>query len=122
MKTTRILSLVLVIIMMFSLTACGNKLDGKYMLYSMEAEGETIELSTLKLLSMDKTYIEFNDGEFTMELSGEDAVKGEVDEKEEILIGPEGAEIKYTLEDEKFILEIEGSKLVFVPEDSDLLK
>lgn len=122
MKTTRILSLVLVIIMMFSLTACGNKLEGKYMLYSMEAEGETIGLETLKLFGLSDSYIEFEDDEFKLSLAGESSEKGEVDTKNNELIGPDGDKVSYTLEDDKFIIEVDGEKMTFVKEDSDLLK
>ena len=133
MKTTKIIAIIMSILFVFSLSACGNDqnksedssevkvtVDGKYLLYSIEADGETVEYETLKFIGMDKAYLEINGDKFTMDLGDEDRTEGTHNKREKKLIGPDSDAITYIIEGEKIIIEADGSKMIFAKEGSEL--
>ena len=137
MKFKRLLALLLIAVLAFSLAACGGDnndnsdsgskkeesktVDGKYWLYSMAAEGETVGYETIKLIGMDSSYLEIKGDKFVLALTGEEAGEGTHDAKKKQLISPDGEAITYTVDGEKVSFTIEGSKLEFVKDGSSLL-
>ena len=79
MKFNKIITILMAILLTFALCACGGEsessddsstntstdssdvadgLSGKFMLYSMTAEGTTMDYETLKMIGMDAAYLE----------------------------------------------------------------
>ena len=109
---------VMALLMVLSLTACGNSTLGYYKLTSAEASG-----STLAAVGMDKGYILLKeDGKAKLSAAGQEQ-ELTYDDKN-FTAGSES--IPYTLKDGVITMEKDGTKLVFTfdanfkPESSDL--
>ena len=139
----KVLALLLVAVMAFSLFACGEEakdkdnskdnskeeskvedktLSGKFMLYSMSEEGETFDYATLKELGFTNSYIEFTkDGKYILSLFGEDPQGGTYDSEKKILNDEENSGATYSVDGEKVTITADTVKMVFVKEGSALL-
>lgn len=114
----RIVCLMLVLVMVLSLTACGG-ITGRYTITSMEAdglvyEGELLE-GILEMIGMstDDMYIELNDdGTGTMSVMGEVAEMRYDDNMIWPVESPD-EKVPYEVSGDKLTLEIEGYKMVF---------
>ena len=83
------------------------------MIYSMEAEGMSINQSMLESLGLADSYIEFKaDGTFVMALTDEEPVSGTYDDTAKTLT-VNGESVDYTVSGNKVSLDIEGSKMTF---------
>lgn len=105
---------VMALLMVLSLTACGNSTLGYYKLTSAEASGMSFDSSTLAAVGMDKGYILLKeDGKAKLSAAGQEQ-ELTYDDKN---FTAGGESIPYTLKD--------GTKLVFTfdanfkPESSD---
>ena len=87
---------VMALLMVLSLTACGNSTLGYYKLTSAEASGMSFDSSTLAAVGMDKGYILLKeDGKAKLSAAGQEQ------------------ELTYTLKDGVITMEKDGTKLVF---------
>ncbi len=69
---------------------------GKYMIYSMEDNGEVIDYSTIVMIELDDSYVEFReDKTFTMALSGEEPDNGTYDADKLEIYDDEGVGISF---------------------------
>lgn len=111
---------VMALLMVLSLTACGNSTLGYYKLTSAEASGMSFDSSTLAAVGMDKGYILLKeDGKAKLSAAGQELT---YDDKN---FTANGESIPYTLKDGVITMEKDGTKLVFTfdanfnPESSD---
>lgn len=101
---------VMTLLMVLSLTACGNSTLGYYKLTSAEASGMSFDSSTLAAVGMDKGYILLKeDGKAKLSAVGQEQ-EFTYDDKN-FTIGSES--IPYTLKDGVITMEKDGTKLVF---------
>lgn len=112
----------LALLMVLSLTACGNSTLGYYKLTSAEASGMSFDSSTLAAVGMDKGYILLKeDGKAKLSAAGQEQ-ELTYDDKN---FTADGDSIPYTLKDGVITMEKDGTKLVFTfdanfkPESSD---
>ena len=115
-KTVKaVLCLVLVIGVVCTLAACGDKIVGRYDLVKMESNGQTLDVSTLKSLAGSDVdmYLElFEDGTGIMKMDGDTTHMRWADGQ----IWPanqENEKISFTLVDGVLTLEKDGLTLVF---------
>ena len=113
---------VMALLMVLSLTACGNSTLGYYKLTSAEASGTSFDSSTLAAVGMDKGYILLKeDGKAKLSAAGQEQ-ELTYDDKN---FTANGESIPYTLKDGVITMEKDGTKLVFTfdanfnPESSD---
>lgn len=98
------------LLMVLSLTACGNSTLGYYKLTSAEASGMSFDSSTLAAVGMDKGYILLKeDGKAKLSAAGQEQ-ELTYDDKN-FTAGSES--IPYTLKDGVITMEKDGTKLVF---------
>ena len=101
---------VMALLMVLSLTACGNSTLGYYKLTSAEASGMSFDSSTLAAVGMDKGYILLKeDGKAKLSAAGQEQ-ELTYDDKN-FTAGSES--IPYTLKDGVITMEKDGTKLVF---------
>lgn len=101
---------VMALLMVLSLTACGNSTLGYYKLTSAEASGMSFDSSTLAAVGMDKGYILLKeDGKAKLSAAGQEQDLTYDDKN--FTAGSES--IPYTLKDGVITMEKDGTKLVF---------
>lgn len=101
---------VMALLMVLSLTACGNSTLGYYKLTSAEASGMSFDSSTLAAVGMDKGYILLKeDGKAKLSAAGQEQ-ELTYDDKN-FTAGSES--IPYTLKDGVITMGKDGTKLVF---------
>lgn len=122
MKKFRLLAAVMAMVMTiavsFVLTGCQGKSDaGRYDVYSMTANGETMTLDQLKELyegmgiDFPEMYLQLNeDGTGKLVMGDDDS--NTVEWKAGVIIA-DGEEIKYTIDGDKLSMEKDGQKVVF---------
>ncbi|MGN0633594.1 MAG: hypothetical protein ACI4JW_06955 [Oscillospiraceae bacterium] len=98
-------------------TGCGKSDAGRYDLYSMTSDGETITMKEMEDMykEMDQKapemYLELNeDGTGKLVMGDEDT---EELEWKDGVITADGDDIEYTIEDGKLTMEDDGTKMVF---------
>ncbi len=85
----------------------------KYMLYSMEVEGITLDQTAIAGAGMGDSYLALKaDGTFVLALTGEEPVSGTYDATAKTLTA-EGESISYTVDGNKVTLEVEGMYMTF---------
>ena len=110
-----VLCLSLVAILLVSLVACGGGVAGRYELVSMEANGQTLDIASLKAMAGTDVdmYIElFEDGTGVMKMDGETTQMSYADGK----IWPTNApdeKVEFTVKGDTLTLEQSGVKMVF---------
>ncbi len=122
MKKFRLLAAVMAMVMTiavsFVLTGCQGKSDaGRYDVYSMTANGETMTLDQLKELyegmgiDFPEMYLQLNeDGTGKLVMGDDDS--NTVEWKAGVIIA-DGEEIKYTIDGDKLSMEKDDQKVVF---------
>ncbi|MGN0612826.1 MAG: hypothetical protein ACI4JB_02920 [Porcipelethomonas sp.] len=100
-----------------TLTGCGSSDAGRYDLYSMTQDGETMTMKEMeemyKEMDMEapEMYLELKDDGTGKLVMGEDDT--EEFEWKDGVISADGEDIKYTVEDGKLTMESDGNKMVF---------
>lgn len=100
-----------------SLTGCGKSDTGRYDLYSMTDDGETITMKDMEAMyaEMDmeapEMYIQLNDDGTGKLVMGEEETQ-DIEWKDGV-ISADGEEISYTMEDGKLKMEDDGTEMVF---------
>ena len=122
MKKTRIIATVLVVIFLFTLTACGSKsLSGKYVVTDISGETDGMSFSDIQgmaeMLGMDLSEmiaLEFKDGgTFTMTMYGE-SIEGTYTRKgNNLTLTVEDEPAEATIKGNTIIMESEGVKMEF---------
>ena len=99
---------VMALLMVLSLTACGNSTLGYYKLTSAEASGMSFDSSTLAAVGMDKGYILLKeDGKAKLSAAGQEQ-ELTYDDKN---FTADGESISYTLKDGVITMENNGAKI-----------
>ncbi|MGN0611940.1 MAG: hypothetical protein ACI4JI_09160 [Ruminiclostridium sp.] len=122
MKKFRLLAAVMAMVMTiavsFVLTGCQGKSDaGRYDVYSITANGETMNLDQLKELyagmgiDFPEMYLQLNEDGTGMLVMGEDD-SNKIEWKSGVITA-DGGEIKYTIDGDKLSMEKDGQKVVF---------
>ena len=113
----KILPLILVVLMLVTLCACGgNDVDGKYAMYAIEEEGYCLKVADL---GMEDGALELDDGKFTLSFD-EEKQEGEykVDGKK-LTLTAEGEDVTGTVENGIVTIEEDGMKMYFVKDGAD---
>ena len=113
----KILPLILVVLMMVTLCACGGgDVDGKYAMYAVEEDGYCMKVADLGL---DGGALEIDGDKFTLSFADE-TQEGEckVDGKK-ITLTAEGEDVTGTVEDGIVTIEEDGTKMYFVKDGAD---
>lgn len=119
MKKFKLLSAVctMAIAASLTLTGCGKSDAGRYDLYSMTTDGETMTMKDMeemyKEMDMEapEMYLELNeDGTGKLVMGDEDTQ--EVEWKDGVITA-DGEDVKYTIEDGKLTMEEDDTKMVF---------
>ena len=98
-------------------TGCGKSDAGRYDLYSMSADGETITMKDMEEMykQMDEKvpemYLELNEDGTGKLVMGEDDT--EKIEWKDGVITADGEDVEYTIEDGKLTMEADGAEMVF---------
>ncbi|MCI7805244.1 MAG: hypothetical protein MR503_09265 [Oscillospiraceae bacterium] len=100
-----------------TLTGCGSSDAGRYDLYSMTQDGETMTVKDIEEMykemdmELPEMYLELKDnGTGQLVMGDEDTEKVEW---EDGVITADDEEIKYTIKDDKLTMESDGVELVF---------
>lgn len=118
----KLLSLLLVVVLTFSLVGCGNSnsakdLAGNYKAVSVKANGQEVDLSTLESAGMSVSLTIEEDGNGTMEFSGQkielvfDADDMKVKSKDD-----KDGVLDFTFENDKLSFGYEGTEFSFEKE------
>lgn len=115
-KTVKaVLCLIFVIGMICTLAACGNDIAGRYELVSMESNGQTLDIASLKDLSGSDVdmYLElFDDGTAVMKMDG-DTTQLKWDSEHIWPVNNEAETAVYTIADDTITMVKDGVTLIF---------
>ncbi len=118
----KVLALILVLVMVLSLTACGNDgVEGDYVLTGMEENGEDMFEMMQGLLAMagmdgDLMTLELSGGKFTIASSLDDSLNVEgtyTQDGDKLVLTADGESHEVTYGGGKIVMEMEGTVLTF---------